>query len=227
MLDDVVPFRVIVPPAWSLPYELYLPLIALVIALPMAPLLRRIGPRTVVTLAVMAILVGTLIIVPASGGRRWHLLRAADGLAIGALLYSARAQLKLPLPDWLGPTAFLLSITAMMLASVSVLMALAFYPCVALAILGGLKPNRWLSSPPARFLGDISFPLYLVHFPVMFFAQAMFGTSASAGSYLAKGGWVVTSLALAWAIHRWIEAPCNEWGRRRFGRRASGGPAAA
>ncbi|MFI5776696.1 acyltransferase family protein [Nocardia sp. NPDC051570] len=66
-------------------------------------------------------------------------------------------------------------------------------------------PNRILSSRSVRWLGDIAYPLYLWHWPILIFYLAERG-HAHAG--LGDGAAVIAiSVALAWATHRWIEEP--------------------
>ncbi|MBF6302070.1 acyltransferase [Nocardia amamiensis] len=66
-------------------------------------------------------------------------------------------------------------------------------------------PNRMLATSTARWFGDIAYPLYLWHWPILIFYLAERG-QPHAG--LADGIVVVgASIALAWITHRWVEEP--------------------
>jgi peptidoglycan/LPS O-acetylase OafA/YrhL len=83
----------------------------------------------------------------------------------------------------------------------------AILPCLAAVLLivggryaGALHPV--LSNRPLRYLGRISYPLYLWHWPLIF-AFNRFGLGSSAGMGLA----LALSVVLAALTHRWIEQP--------------------
>jgi len=65
--------------------------------------------------------------------------------------------------------------------------------------------DRLLASRPAQALGEISYALYLWHWPVLLFYLAQSGTSSPG---LAGGMAVLAlSLALAWLTTHWVETP--------------------
>jgi peptidoglycan/LPS O-acetylase OafA/YrhL len=83
----------------------------------------------------------------------------------------------------------------------------------ALLILAG--PGAWinrniLSNRVAVFVGLISYPLYLWHWPILSFARILHGEALSRDEKIAG---VVLSLLLSWATWRFVESPI------RFGRR--------
>ncbi|WP_280220109.1 acyltransferase family protein [Nocardia neocaledoniensis] len=66
-------------------------------------------------------------------------------------------------------------------------------------------PNRMLAHPVMRWLGDLAYPLYLWHWPILIFFLV---ESGSARADLAEGSAVIgISLVLAWLTHRWVELP--------------------
>ncbi|WP_433654959.1 acyltransferase family protein [Nocardia sp. CA-128927] len=65
--------------------------------------------------------------------------------------------------------------------------------------------NRLLSTPQVRWLGDIAYPLYLWHWPILIFYLAELG-HPSAG-LLGGLGIIAASVVLAWATHRVVEEP--------------------
>lgn len=87
---------------------------------------------------------------------------------------------------------------------------LALPPCAgaALIILAGEKADtavgRLLGLAPIVFVGNLSYSLYLWHWPVL-----AFGKLATAGPLgpVATGLAVTLAFALAWASYRWIEKP--------------------
>jgi len=83
----------------------------------------------------------------------------------------------------------------------------------SLLILAG--PAAWinrriLSNNFAVFVGLISYPLYLWHWPILSFARIIHGDTISRGARIAS---VSLSFLLAWATWRFVESPI------RFGRR--------
>jgi peptidoglycan/LPS O-acetylase OafA/YrhL len=82
-----------------------------------------------------------------------------------------------------------------------------------LLILGG--PAAWinrriLSTRIAVFVGLISYPLYLWHWPILSFARMIRGDELSRGARIAA---VIFSFVLSWATWRFVESPI------RFGRK--------
>ncbi|WP_280347029.1 acyltransferase family protein [Nocardia neocaledoniensis] len=74
-------------------------------------------------------------------------------------------------------------------------------------------PNRFLAHPVMRRLGDLAYPLYLWHWPILIFFLA---ESGSPQANPAEGSAVIgVSLVLAWLTHRWIELPLRRGGETR------------
>lgn len=92
-------------------------------------------------------------------------------------------------------------------------------PCLGTALLifantGSLTTSgRLLASPLPRWIGNISYPLYLWHWPVLVFARYWWIGSPPLPLALAS---LAVSCLLAWATGRWIERPVRE--RRVFAR---------
>ncbi|MGJ5094586.1 acyltransferase family protein [Bradyrhizobium oligotrophicum] len=81
----------------------------------------------------------------------------------------------------------------------------------ALIATSGTLVHRYvLASAPAVFVGLISYPLYLWHYPLMAYARIQFIDAVPVWVMLAI---IVASMVLAWATYRFIERPI------RFGRR--------
>ncbi|GGK61582.1 acyltransferase family protein [Ornithinimicrobium pekingense] len=65
-----------------------------------------------------------------------------------------------------------------------------------------------LSSRPAHRLGDISYALYLWHWPLLIAALRL--TDRPAGDLALSTAVLVTSVALAWLTWRWVERPAGD-----------------
>jgi peptidoglycan/LPS O-acetylase OafA/YrhL len=81
------------------------------------------------------------------------------------------------------------------------------------AVVSSRDTLRWTTTPPLRFLGRISFSLYLVHWPIFYVCALV---AVDCGSIVPKQIWgnlfvMVTSLIAAIGIaalaYRFIEAP--------------------
>ena len=160
-------------------------------------------------------------------------------LALGGILAVALPQLRsgrrLPvLLGWLG--------LAMVLASAALFSTALDFPGYAalLPVLGTMalllagssvqEPGfasaaRWQSLRPLTYLGDISYSLYLWHWPVIVFSVYVLGPNPS---WLHGGAVIVLSMALAALSTRFIEEPFRKFEPRRVrrgGRRRAEVPA--
>lgn len=87
--------------------------------------------------------------------------------------------------------------------------AMALIPVLSTAVLISSGPGigstqQFLSSKPMVWIGLISYPLYLWHWPLLSFARIMQGDSLSLGL---RGMLLLFSLLLAAATYRWLERP--------------------
>lgn len=67
--------------------------------------------------------------------------------------------------------------------------------------------------PRMRFLGRISYSLYLVHFPLIFMVGAAFGGETLATHLLVCAIAIPLSVAVAYVLHVYVEAPMNDFGK--------------
>jgi peptidoglycan/LPS O-acetylase OafA/YrhL len=99
-----------------------------------------------------------------------------------------------------------------------------------LAIIGGVNANlSTRASRVATVLGDLSYPLYAIHFPLIVFSIFMVGgRSVSAPFYWQL--WLpfcIVVVALAWVIDQIVEKPFQRWWRSRQTARSTVARAAA
>lgn len=89
---------------------------------------------------------------------------------------------------------------------------LAIIPCLGAALLiayGREAPtSSLLSLRPMQFVGDISYSLYLWHWPIITFYRLQTGIELD---WLETLGLVLASFVVAVASYRWIERPCLAW----------------
>lgn len=106
--------------------------------------------------------------------------------------------------------------------------------CAAVIVVAGRSGSpygvdRVLGSRPLRSLGDISYPLYLWHWPVLVFSLILWDRQSP--GFLGGAAVVGGSLLLAMSTHRFVERPARNprtgpmarWGIYRFGAAALAG----
>ena len=98
------------------------------------------------------------------------------------------------------------------------------------AVLSMDEPPSWLSGRPARFLGDLSFPLYLVHVPVIcsLGSWALLASGSTAlGAAAAILGSILVALPLMVFNNWWVQVLGALFNRFRRGGPMAATPAAA
>ncbi|MDY0747257.1 acyltransferase family protein [Paucibacter sp. R3-3] len=106
----------------------------------------------------------------------------------------------------------------------------ALWPCLGAAALieagrgDGSGASRLLALPPLRWIGALSFSLYLWHWPMLVFSRHLLLGQPDA---LQAGAAVLLAVAVAWASLHWVEIPVRRaaWRQRTF--LLSGGAAIA
>ena len=188
-------------PAWSITWELYLPLAVV--------LFRASPPQWAVRPLLATLLVGLAVTdIEVAGGSSLYGLRAGLGLAAGALLYRA----KLAVPG--AAEAWFATLVGAMIAGQAWPPAAAVVPfAAAAAIIAGRAGSTVFTTAPLQWLGAISYTLYMVHIPVLATAQALLGTriDANAGAKLAI---LAASIAAAAMLTVAVERPANRLGHR-------------
>jgi hypothetical protein len=154
-------------------------------------------------------------------GRFWEMMMGAYLAAIRPTPDAARAELGNPKAQWLSTLGVLL------LAAVLVTLnperrfpggwALAGTLGTCLLIAAG--PQGWfnryvLASKPMVWIGLISYPLYLWHWPLLAYAHIEAGELPRIRYQI---GWVLLAVLLAWLTYRLVERPIRfgSWRKRR------------
>jgi peptidoglycan/LPS O-acetylase OafA/YrhL len=205
-------------PVWSLSAEIlgYLAFPALAWLLT-----RRASPITAASIAIGALgLLAVVQIVTRTGGVNMSgLIRMACGLVAGAALaqvfHHGHAILKGFAPWTAALAVGLIAAIALTRRCEWAMMGGFALLVLSLAYEGGAV-SAFLSSPPALFLGRISFPLYLGHLTPLawlgFHVSGLRLTPVAGGLWLF--GYLMFAIAGAYALHRWIERPTHRLGRR-------------
>jgi peptidoglycan/LPS O-acetylase OafA/YrhL len=105
----------------------------------------------------------------------------------------------------------------------------ALLPTLGAVLLIQSGPHAWinervLASRPLVYLGLISYPLYLWHWPILSFARILNGEVPPVSIRI---GALALSVALAWATYEYIERPVRRIGRGPAASRAAGLAAAS
>lgn len=146
--------------------------------------------------------------------RFWELL-------IGCLL----ACLVLRRSSWVGRCANLQALAGALLFAVGFGLTTgesafpgwwALFPTLGTFFLISAGERSWLNrailaSPAFVWVGKISYPLYLWHWPLLSYARILQQGTPDAGARVAA---VLTSIFLAWATYRFLETPVRFGGRR-------------
>lgn len=97
--------------------------------------------------------------------------------------------------------------------------------CVVAALGGSTLRARALSRGPARWLGTVSYAMYLTHYVVLIvLRQTGHWPETLAGALLAVCAWTLPIAAASWVL---VERPAIRWARRRTARRTPSRPQAA
>jgi peptidoglycan/LPS O-acetylase OafA/YrhL len=197
-------------PDWSVPFEFYLPLVAVAVA----PVALRISATVAAGLLVVVITAGSVLCFLYETGANYELLRAAAGLSGGALLYGAwsrRGIIRGSAAIALGGIA-----GAMLIMAVSEVVppvALLFYSCAFAAIWFGVEARGVFSLPACQAIGRWSYSIYLLHIPVLAAYQTLTGETLQ-GAIITKASLAMLVILLARFSYGFVELPAMNFGRR-------------
>jgi peptidoglycan/LPS O-acetylase OafA/YrhL len=204
---------------WSLGVEEQFYLFWPALLLLVARRTRSIGRALVATSAIVFIASLGLSIVLTDAAAPWaffSLPARAWELALGALIALGATRLA-SLPPRLAAGAVMVGL-ALVAASALVIEPSTPFPGLAaimpvggaaLVILGGLRqpaalPSRLLAVRPARYIGRISYSLYLWHWPFLILPTVAIGVTLSVPT---RVGLVLLAIVAAAATQRWVEEP--------------------
>jgi peptidoglycan/LPS O-acetylase OafA/YrhL len=189
-------------PAWSLPYELYLPLVVVAAA----AVIAKIRRATLTCSLFLVIFAGSATCYLFEAGDDHQFVRAALGLAGGALLYKQWTAVGHQQPSAaIAVIGVLIAIGVMASSGVLPSLAILFYPAAIAAIWFGANATGLFSIRPLQAIGRWSYSIYLLHAPVLSGIQMLAGRDLH--GIVEKILLVTLVLALSGICYRWIEVP--------------------
>ncbi|MDB5673237.1 MAG: acyltransferase 3 [Sphingomonas bacterium] len=190
------------PPAWSVPFELFLP----ALALPLLPRLARMTRTPVLVLSVVLALGVALCAVWLARGFDMQIARAACGLGLGFALGRLWAIEQPMASRPMLVLALFAGTIAIMALSLRLPWLAALFPVFAIGcIMLGAQTQTLLSAAPFQAIGRWSYSIYLLHFPILTLVGLTFGSAA--GSIALKAVVVLVTVALSALTYRYVERP--------------------
>lgn len=204
-------------PGWSLSYELGANIVY-------AAFIRHLTNRRLVMICA-----GSALILVVAALRKGHidtgyeikqiplgLGRVGFSFFAGVLLYRLHRQGRLTLPSVLRGHVGLVAMLALTAAGLFIeppRWALGAHALVSICLVFpavlilGLE-TRWAPAGISDFLGEISYPIYLIHAPLASLAAATLARQEISGHVLLVSTvFAATMVALAWALARFYDAP--------------------
>lgn len=187
-------------PSWSIPFELFLPVI------PLHLWSKFTNYKNLCfVIALGGGIVSAMMFV---SGTDLPLLRAASGLGLGfslAIIQSPISHLKID-----GSVTVIL-VTAIMLIMLFGFkwhyIVMLFHPIASLTILVGMQAKSIFSSKPFQLLGQWSYSIYLLHIPVLSLVIVCVGDDLLKGSIVIKGACVLITLVCSAGMYTFVEKP--------------------
>lgn len=190
------------PPAWSVPFELFLP----ALALPLLPRLSRTPGMPVLVLIAILTLGVALCAVRLAHGFDMQIARAACGLGLGFVLGRLWAIQPSAHPRPVAVLALFAGTVAIMALSLRLPWLAALFPLFAIGcVMLGAQTHTFLSTAPFQAIGRWSYSIYLLHFPVMTLVGLTLGNPA--GSVALKALVVMVTIAFSALTYRYVELP--------------------
>jgi exopolysaccharide production protein ExoZ len=189
-------------PGWSVPFELFLP----ALALPLLPAMARIDRRTAAGIVIALLGLAATFTVALAMRHDVALARATFGLGLGAAL-ARWSQLRPPpaARPTLVLTLFALVFAIMALAGRVPALA-ALFPLLSVGcVYYGARTRTFLSTRPFQAIGRWSYSIYLLHIPMLTLVGKTLGDVG--GSVALKLLVIVSTIATAALMYRFVEEP--------------------
>jgi peptidoglycan/LPS O-acetylase OafA/YrhL len=196
-------------PVWSLDYEMRISLLLPLLLLPV----RRWRPAAPLLAAGLLAAGWLMLACGAPRGVGASVLYAGMFL-VGTAMAGQVSRLRAVHSGWPALTMLAGAWAVLFLVWREALEAVGAAMLVASVLMPG-APAALCETPVARFLGQISFSLYLVHVPVLMAVLAVLGT---APFWCIAVVFVPASLGVALVFHQLIERPSHALSRRWHGR---------
>ncbi|MBW4717858.1 acyltransferase family protein [Saccharothrix obliqua] len=153
------------------------------------------------------------------------------GIVLARMVREERLP-RLPLPAAVGGLAVGVVAQSALFPTVFAMVAPMVLPVAAVIVAGAWADVNDVRSPLSRplavKLGEVSFALYLVHFPVFHFGHVLLGQGGMAWpvrGIVVGTAMFVASLGLAWLLHHYVEQPAmRRWGRSTSASRRRSAP---
>ncbi|MDO7843086.1 acyltransferase family protein [Sphingomonas immobilis] len=192
-------------PSWSIPLELFLPALGLVIVTRW-----QRWPRVAMLATAMLCLTGAIVCSTSLALEHdMRLLRAVFGLGLGFVMFrlvGAHVSMLGGRPVLTG-IGFACILLIMLVGSRFPMATVLFPPLVVVTIATGATTRGLMSTAPAQALGRWSYAIYLVHIPVLLLAQQILGEQVVGRNPVFKIVLAGLALGVAWLCHRFVEVP--------------------
>ena len=211
------------PPLWSLFYEIAANLVFVLI-------LCRLPGRAILWLAalgaggsaILALKFNVLNVGYRNGDVGWGMLNVLPSFVMGMALNRLRHAWTFGIPFWLSSllltATFLPHSLGAWQGAYGLFMVVLFYPLLILSSLD-FKDNA-ASAALARFSAFISYPIYALHYPVLFWISKLSERFDIPGKAELLAG-LALSIAVAWFAGKYYDEPVRRFLSRRLGKRAS------
>jgi peptidoglycan/LPS O-acetylase OafA/YrhL len=211
MIQSIIGLKSINPPGWSIPFEFFIPVVAVAI---FGARIGRLQVRAAWGLLTIGVAVGVATdLMLTTGAENIVGPRALSGLMCGMALYRIRMASP-PIGSRTGPAlgALATAIVIMTLAGTFPPLAVLFHPVALAAIWFGANSSSFLARRPFDLVGRMSYSIYLIHFPVLLATEALFGKVN--GDVGAKVLMTLSAFVLAYLTYRFVERPSMAYSAR-------------
>jgi peptidoglycan/LPS O-acetylase OafA/YrhL len=211
MIQSIVGLKSINPPGWSIPFEFFIPVIAVAI---FGARIARVPVQVAWALLAIGVAVGAATdLILTTGADNLGGARALAGLTGGMALYRIRtANPPVGSRTWAALSALAAAIAIITVAGSWPPLAALFHSVALAAIWFGANSSSFLARRPFDLVGRLSYSIYLIHFPVLLATEATFGKVN--GDIGAKVLMTLSAFVLAYLTYRFVERPGMAQGAR-------------